>query len=294
MNLKLIYSIAVPLLIILHSLSVIAQDYEIHLEPTSKAGDKYSLSATGSQRISVKLTSGNEIIRNTDEEFTLELIAEATVLAVDAKGRATSKSFTITSTKLIKDGTTKSLLPAGSVILAKLQDGNTLFEMNGKPVEKDVATELSVVIALHSGNSISDEAMFGSQIRRRVGETWGLNLEAVMPFIKELGAPVRKEDITGAVTLEKVENNHLFVRGSMDVANALLPLSSDFRTDKGEFHSKFYRSLPLPNSDGSIEERHRVLMNLTGTGRADTAEQILRLNMIVENSGTFKTIPAIQ
>src|SRR2546421_12491743 len=137
MNSRLIYSVAALLLIILYSFSVTAQDYEIRLEPTSKAGDKYSLSAIGSQRVKVKLTSGNEIVRNTDEEFTLELTADVTVLTVDAKGRATSKSFTITSTKLIKDGTTKSLLPNGSVVLAKLQDGNTLFEMNSKSVEKN-------------------------------------------------------------------------------------------------------------------------------------------------------------
>jgi hypothetical protein len=46
MNLKLICLMATPLLVILCSLLAQAQDYEIRLEKTWKAGDKYLLSAT--------------------------------------------------------------------------------------------------------------------------------------------------------------------------------------------------------------------------------------------------------
>src|SRR5256885_2169389 len=113
--------LAAALSILLCSLSATAQDYEIRLEQPSKAGDKYSLSADGRQRVRMKLTSGEQVVRDIDDGFTLELTAEATVLTVDASSMATSKSFTITSSKLIKDGVAKPLLPDGSVVLAKLQ-----------------------------------------------------------------------------------------------------------------------------------------------------------------------------
>jgi len=50
----------------------------------------------------MKFTSGEEIVRNIDVGFTLELTAEATVLTVDAGSMATSKSFTITSSSSLR------------------------------------------------------------------------------------------------------------------------------------------------------------------------------------------------
>jgi hypothetical protein len=293
MNLKNVSLAAAPLFIILCSLSVAAQDYDIRLEPLSRAGDKYQLSATASQSIRVKLTSGAQVIQDTNDEFSLKLTADVRVLAVDAKGMATSKSFTITSTTLLKDGATRPLLPQGAVVLAKLQDGHTLFEVNGKPLEEEVAKVLSSAIALHSSDSISDEDMFGSLSRRKVGESWNLNIEAIMAFVKGLGGQVSKENITGTTILKKVENNQIVVHGIMDVANVLLPLSSDFIPEKGEIHSEFNNRLPLVNSNAGSDFNNKVVMTFNGIGRRapNTNEPVLRINMTIQISSTFNIIP---
>jgi hypothetical protein len=294
MKLNLICLAAASLSITLCSLLATAQDYEIRLEQPSKVGDKYSLSATGSQRVKVKFTSGDQVVRNVDDGFTLELTAEATVLTVDATSTAISKSFTIISSKLIKDGITKPLLPNGSIVLAKLQGGNTLFEMSGKPVEDVVAKALSTVIALHSGDSISDKAMFGTHEKKRVGESWNLNVEATMAFIKSLGGQARKEDIKGMSVFEKAENKHVIIRSSMDVTNVSLPLSAGYKAEKGEIHSEFFSKLPLPDSDGSVETTNKILMNLTGRRDPAPDKPAMEISLIYESSGTFRTIPTKQ
>lgn len=295
MKRKLIYLIAAASLsIILSALSVTAQDYEIRLERPSKAGDKYSLSAIGSQRLRLKLTSGKQIVREMDDAFTLELTAEATVLTVDAGSSATSKSFTITSSKLTKNGATKPLLPNGSIVLATLQDRHTLFQLNGKPVADDVAKALSVVIGLHASDSISDEAMFGTSGRKRVGESWNLNVDIIMAFIKELGGQARKEDIKGTAVFKETQDNHLIIHSLMAVVNVSLPLPAGYKAENGTILSELTSKLPLPNSDGSIENSNKLSINLSGRLDATPDKPEGKINMTYENSVTFKTIPTKQ
>lgn len=279
------------LLILLCSFSAAAQDYEIHLDPPSKVGDKYSLSAAGSLRLRMKFTSGEQIVREIDDGFNLELTAEATVLTVDALGAATSKSFKITSSKLTRDKTTQTLLPNGSIVLARLQDGHTLFEMNGKPVDDEVAKALSTVIALHSSDSISDDAMFGTRGKKRVGESWDLDVEATMAFIKSLGGQARKEDIKGKSVFEEAKNNHLIISSSMDVVNVSLPLSAGYTGDTGEIHSEFSSVLPLPNSDGSVETSNKVLITQTGHRDLTSGRPEMGISFVYESGGHFKTVP---
>jgi hypothetical protein len=213
---------------------------------------------------------------------------------VDALGAATSKSFTIISSKLTRDGATSTLLPNGSIILAKLQDGRTLFEMSGQPVDDDVAKALSIVIALHSGDSISDDAMFGTHEKKRVGESWDLDIEATMAFIKSLGGQARKEDVKGRSVFERADNNHLIISSSMDVVNVALPLSAGYKGDTGEIHSEFSSKLPLPNSDGSFETSNKVLINQTGHRDSASGRPEIGLSFVYESNGRFKTVPIKQ
>src|ERR1041384_2021889 len=142
------------LLILFCSLTVDAQDYAIRFEQPAKAGDKYQLTATSSQSMKITITSGERVVPMTDDSFTVELTAAATVLEVNAKGQPIAKSFTILKSKLTTNGTTQPLL--SPFIIAELM-GHSDIKMTARythPTEegKRAAVECAQVSREENGH----------------------------------------------------------------------------------------------------------------------------------------------
>lgn len=264
-----------------------AQDYEVRLARPTTVGSKYRLTATGSETVKNRLTTGDKVLKATDEGFALELVADAVVLEVDAQGHATRKSFTVVSSKITKDGTTNALLPAGTVVVVLAQGGNVVFQVDGKPVEKGVAKELSSALSVYSGYPDDDE-VFGTRARRKPGESWGMNMDAAMAMLKELGVDAKKEDLKGSTTLEKAANNHLFITAWMSATNVLFPLPEGFKAEEGSWRFDITGSFPDGASDGSMDETQKSSFQTTGrrAAIADTPE--LKFSVVLENISTYQ------
>lgn len=288
MSFKSLYVAVVGLFILLCSSAAPAQDYEIRFDHSSKVGDKYHLSATGNELLRITLTAAGRVVPTPDEGFTVELTADAKVLEVSANGWATAKSFTIIKSMLTKDGAIKPLLPEGTIVLAILQNRRTVFQINGNPVEPHVAKALSSLITLHNDDATNDDELFGARSRKKVGESWNVNIEAAIEFIKGMGGQAKKEDIKGTMTLEKVEQQHLFIHGAMNVDNVLLPIPVGFNTERGVLLAEFASKLPLAGSDDSFATQQKVSINLTGRRPATLTEPEMSLNMIYETSATYQ------
>lgn len=264
-----------------------ARDYEVRLARPTTAGSKYRLAATVSETVKNRLTSGDKVLKASDEGFALELVADAVVLGVDAQGHATRKSFTVVSSKITKDGTTNALLSAGTVVAASAQGGNVVFQVDGKPVERDVAKELSSALSVYSGYPDDDE-VFGTRARRKTGESWGMNTDAAMAMLKELGVEARKEDLKGSTTLEKVTNNHLFINAWMSATNVLFPLPEGFEAEDGSWRFDITGSFPDVASDGSMDETQKSSFQTTGRRAATAGTPELRFSVVLESTSTYQ------
>ena len=263
------------------------QDYAIRLERPTTVGSRYRLSATGREVLRTKITAGDKTLHDSEEGFTFEFAADATVLEVTPKGRATRKSFTVISAKLTEGGVSKPILPAGAIVVALVQEGRLTFQSDGKTVEPQVAKALGSVITLPVSPA-DDDDIFGSRVRRKAGESWGVNLDAVMTLLKSIGGEARREDVTGSVMLEKVEGNHLFLRGSMRVGKVLMPLPVGFTAEAGELRVQFSGRFPTENSDGSVDEKQGFIFDVTGRRPPDGKNPELRLNLIFETGSAFQ------
>lgn len=287
MRIKLIRIAAVALIINICSSASPAQHYEIRLEQLYKVGSKYRLSAISTQIEKATVTSGDQVLQSTENGFSVELIADVTVLQTDSKGHNTGESLTVISSKLTKEGATTPMLPQGSVVIAMVQGDDIVFKMNGKPVEAELGKALSSAVTLFTGGPDDDE-LFGTRIKRKVGESWGINSDAAITFLKELDAQAAKEDIKGVMTLEKVEDNQLFISGSMNVKNVLLPLPSGFKAEAGEFRAEFSGRFPIERSGGSLDQSMKASVFITAKREQGGGQPEVRMNVVYENSASYK------
>jgi hypothetical protein len=151
--------------------------------------------------------SGNRL------EFTVEFLADATVLEVRRDGRIAKESLAIDNSLVRKDGNTKQLVPKGTMVVAAAEDGNQVFRMNGQPVDKEIDDALSLVISLDAGET-SDEDVFGTGESRRLGESWAINRASAVNWLREAHVQVDEEHLRGraaAVRRVAIENEDCLV-----------------------------------------------------------------------------------
>jgi hypothetical protein len=205
------------------------KDYEICLSRPLTVGQEYRFSATGriSNRTTLKIAG--QSLNPENQEFSVECEAAAKVLAVNAQGEATQLSLSQVKCVRTDGSEKKSLLPDGAVVVAEAKADQDVFTVNGAPPAQEAQAALDLVINLGKGKS-SDDEVFGTRQRQKVGDRWPVNAEAAAKDIQKI-AKVAKDDITGSVTLEKVvkvgDVDCLQIAGEMTVSNFAPPTPPD-------------------------------------------------------------------
>jgi hypothetical protein len=191
------------LLIVLVAASVAAQDYAIKMQQPLKVGQRYQLTVVASQSSENSTTAEQRVLKNQKEELSLEMESEATVLAIDAKGRATKESHTIV--KLLQGTAKEPLLAAGTKVIASRSGPKMGFEIAGEPAASAVAKALDLAVSITSGGPTDDE-IFGTAERKKVGDRWPLNEALALQDAnkKLVGSGLAVAKIEGATTLQKV------------------------------------------------------------------------------------------
>src|SRR5690349_16910901 len=103
-------------LIVLGSVSAVAQeapDYAIKLQQPLKSGQRYKLTATGRDTSTNSMTVADEVVKKESENSTYEFESIVTVIEVDAGGRPTKESHSVTKFFKSKGGTNQSLFSKG-------------------------------------------------------------------------------------------------------------------------------------------------------------------------------------
>ena len=199
-----------------------AQDYEIRLSFPDKVGDKSRVSVTGRDRQEMSVWSEGKKLREQVKELSVTFEAVAIVLEVSPKGRAKRLSLQVEKLATKEGGIEKELLARGAVVTAALAEKKTVFEMNGRRVEPAVAQALENAVTIGS-HDYTDDELFGTRERKRVGESWGANRAAMMETLQDPRMSVK--DLKGQVTLKEVlkdaKGQRLLV--TFDVSGQALP-----------------------------------------------------------------------
>jgi hypothetical protein len=181
-----------------------ADDYVVRLSRPAKVGDHYRLDARGTKREQERVTIGGQVQKKSNE-YSVHLVALATVLAVDSRSDATRTEYLVESCRKTSSGRTEDVLPAGRKIVADSGGrGETVFTVDGDPVLEDISKALKVVITAHAPDSPADDEIFGTSDRKRVGDRWNINSATAAKDLSRTGLAVAADDLSGTVSLDGV------------------------------------------------------------------------------------------
>ena len=225
-----------------------APDYEIKVSRAFKVGDKYHIHGTGMSNTTAKTTSGTPAPDDT-KQFRMEIDADVEVLAVNARGGETKRSYLIGKCVKLGDGdASKEILAKGRTLVAETKGNKTVFSLDGGPVTDEIADVLNVAIITDRDNAI-DLTLFDPPAREHVGDTWLASPEALAAAHKKQGVELKPEDIGGRGKLEslsKVQDIDCLVATLELTLKLPPPKSADQRFEVTSKDSSWTLQLSLP------------------------------------------------
>jgi len=268
--------------------SVAAQRHTIRLDPHEEAGQTYHLVANSTQSTMTEASVPGQLLSHNMSTLTAKLVADVVVVEA-VRGWATSKRFKCLSSEVIRDGRSSIILPAGTEVVALVRNGETVYEVNGRPVGGETAAALSTVITLHLA-SVGDDDMFGTPIPQRAGASWTTNADNMKKLLAEMGSKGGRPEITGKGTLEKVENNYLFVRGSITVKAVPLQVRPGLTAENGEIQNELWGKYPIRPNDTSRESNGRIRISSFSSGVNAEGTKVM-VHVVVEYFSRFEISP---
>jgi hypothetical protein len=276
------------------ALPVLAQDYEIRLHHPQRVGSKNKVSATGRDLQEMSMWSEGRALRQEKKELSVEMDAVSTVLAVGPKGKPTSLSLQIQKLTKMDAGIQKDLLPRDTVVTASRAGKKTSFEMNGQAVEPDVAQALELVITVGNPElEDTDDDLFGTRERKRVGDSWDANQAAVAKLLMS-DPRMTVKDIIGKATLKELikdaSGQRLLV--AFEVTGKTVPANpAPGASQGGTIVMKGTAEFPLDTSLPRVKETAEMNLSARMTGKQNPNGPEVERRMTLKRSNTANITP---
>lgn len=268
-----------------------AQSYEIVLSRPARAGATHRVVASGYEAEKTTLSAGGEVLQQKGDELTVEITASVTVLETDASGRSIRSRLTIEKSSAKMGEAAAPVLAPGSEVVMYLKGNDTVFAVAGTPVGEDVAKALSVVFSI-SGSKETDDDIFGTREKKKVGDTWSINPELAAGSLSETGMVVGKEAMKGGATLKDVikvgQEECLEIEAWLDINMVGVELPGGFVVREGALHAKFGGAFPTNKALARMGERKEMALRMRATGRPDANRP--ELTVEVERVGKVQRV----
>ncbi len=183
-----------------------ARDYAVRLARPAAAGEKRL--AVGSLESDDHL-AGTKAGAASDQRqtATIHYVVATEILEVSARGNVLRATLTVRRFTKESGGTTVELAKPGAVVSARLVGRERVFELAGARLAPDLQTALAAALPLHADDEPTDDDLFGTTQRRRVGESWPANAELFARF-GAASVTFDPQDVAGTVTLAAVKPVH--------------------------------------------------------------------------------------
>ena len=291
-SMKIASRLFLALLLPVSALSA-ADDYVIRFTRPSKIGDRFRLDAKGTTRESERITVGGQV--QTDEkDLSVHLIAAATVLAVDSQSNATRIEYVIQTCEKTEGGKTEQVLAAGRKVIAESDaQGKTEFTVDGDPALDDISKALGVVISAHTPGSPTDDDIFGTTERKKVGDTWSINTRTAATYLSKAGLGVSADNLKGTVSLDAVKTvggvKALSLTTHMSAEGMTMELPEFLQIEKSSMAGEFTSLVPVdPEAENLLPNKIKMTIDVLLRGqKPDTGSSVTieeKMEMSVENT----------
>lgn len=244
------------------------QEYEIRLlQAPSNVGDRARLVSQDSTLMTSKIVLGDRVEQKV-EKSALALVADVTVLTVNSEKQATSLSLEVIQSKATQDNAETVPFREGTTIVASIQNGKTVFTINGDGVEEQLAESLSNIVDFNNTGE-SDDAAFGTSTPKRIGESWSIN----PVYLAESFPDVNPQNIRGTMTLNDVIDGFLLISGLVQIDNALssrLP-PNQFTVEKDEALLELSLRSPIDTNNKDLDRTLRFTGSIHASAKMNSS-----------------------
>jgi hypothetical protein len=264
------------------TLATAADDYEIKLHRPAKAGEKYHLNAMTKNTDRNIITVNGQQVDEKSSASMVVLDGVVTAVAVDERGGMTRLTVAVNSCGMGKEGEQKELLPKGTLLSASLDsNGQKLFTVDGVQVEKAISDALDNIIPLSKGEGATDDEVFGSKKRRKVGESWSIDSARAAQDLKLFKLTGGKDSVSGTTKVERVVNVRgaecLEISGTMNIKDIATDLPPGFTVEKMSANARFSGIYPVVVTERQLggTSEMKFFLRAKGKGDPDGPEMII-------------------
>jgi hypothetical protein len=268
--------------------------YVVRLTRPRKVGDRYRLEARGRVQERQRVTIGGKEAGDEAKDLAVQLVAAAKVLAVDRRSSPTRIEYAIESCRQTSAGKTDEVLSPGRRVVAEVRDGQTVFtDETGEPLPPETRESLSAVLSAHAPDSPTDDEIFGTRARKRVGDEWPINSDAAARDLSKSGLSVLAANLKGNVRLagaRKVDGvQALEVSAKLHAEQMEMPAPGGVHLEKAAMDGDFTGLFPAdPESRVLLPDQVGFRMTFRMSGeKPDTGEKMtidLSMETSLENS----------
>ena len=181
----------------------------IRIGRAARVGDRYHFEGEGRSRQAVEVMSEGKSSQegSRSEEFTVHLVADVEVLAVDEHKRASKVIILVNSLTRADAGGTPSTLLENTVVDAESDKGGVVYSVAGLALEEKAQQALTLFTLMNgSGRRADEDAIFGTGERHMPGAEWPVNKAAIADFFEaDTGMELVPDSIQGTMKFEKTE-----------------------------------------------------------------------------------------
>ena len=197
--------------------SATARDYSIQPVRPARIGSRFRVTATGTKGVRLSYTVNGVENRGDQTAFKVEVKAVGEVLEVDAAGRPTRVRYSVEKCLRTDEGPGVEVVAKGAAVVARIAEGETVFELDGGTLGMAARDALALVLSL--GEEKSQEALFAPPAwppspassdppsdRRRPGDSWPVDPQAARESLTSGSLEIDPASIAGTATLVGVRS----------------------------------------------------------------------------------------
>jgi hypothetical protein len=249
-------------------------DYAIQLSRPAVVGERYHVTtmATDEQTVALRVNAHDVPVRS--DNSSIELVASNEVLEVSARGKERKSRIVIEKFTRTAAGKTTELLPAGATVIAERAGDKMHYFLGELPAIPAVsrALELSGVV-LENDQGASDDGVFGTQERKKIGDTWPVDGGAAALSLAKRGIQVDPAKVSGTVRLTELSEQPggpaLRIAASFRMGSLLVPPMPGMAIDDSDMTATMSGLLPVDVTKRRLEEKITMAMIVSASGTKD-------------------------
>ncbi|HZF07967.1 MAG TPA: hypothetical protein VFE33_04165 [Thermoanaerobaculia bacterium] len=178
-----------------------AEDFALQLQRPVPVGRRAHVTGTYHSVMTRSFSANGKESQDTkDETYRFDVTSQ--VLAVGTRKNVTEVMLTIHHLTREADGASTPLLQ-GEIVVARIDKGETVLEVRGKNLPREVKDALVTAVSLHSDDAPNEDEILGTTKRHSLGETWPVDVELLTRELRKKRDDLvfTPKDVTGSVKL---------------------------------------------------------------------------------------------